>query len=325
MEGVEFAMISLYRSILEFFVEANAYIKRCSACKSRGFHSKSHSKIKLGTSKIGARPEPIRMRQGLEEMKKFKTLVEREAWTANVDLHYKWHEEIHEILSNVKIQPKTPMSCHIIPFPPNSRFVGQKDTLQLMKSNLAISKNDQSSFALYGMGGVGKTQIALKYIYDNLDQFPVIFWMNADSRAKLTQSFVEAAKRINIEPENSHRDAEAVAQTLKTWLSECKEEWLIVFDNADKLNVLKPLWPPSNRGTIIVTSRDPSAAQVAKKGALVRPLQPAEGVDLFLTLITPPDTENDDNDTEDSERIKDIVKLLGKSLWILVPCSEQLT
>ncbi len=33
MEGVEFAMISLYRSILEFFVEANSYIKRCSFCK----------------------------------------------------------------------------------------------------------------------------------------------------------------------------------------------------------------------------------------------------------------------------------------------------
>jgi hypothetical protein len=33
MEGVEFAMISLYRSILEFFVEANAYIKRCSSCR----------------------------------------------------------------------------------------------------------------------------------------------------------------------------------------------------------------------------------------------------------------------------------------------------
>ncbi len=264
--------------------------------------------------KLGARPEPIRIRQYLEDVKKFKVLVESEAWTANVDLHYKWHEEIHEILSDVKIQPRDSIPCRIIPYPTNSRFVGRTDTLQLLKRNLAISKNNQSSFALHGMGGVGKTQIALKYIYDNLDHFPVIFWMNADSRAKLTQSFVEAAKRINIEAEDSHSDAEAVAQTLKTWLSECKEEWLIVFDNADNLNILKPFWPPSNRGTIILTSRDPSAAQVAKKGTLVKPLQPEEGVDLFLSLITSPDTEHGDDYTEDSDRIKDIVKLLGETL-----------
>jgi hypothetical protein len=174
-------------------------------------------------------PAPLKVQRCVKDIQKQKVVVEKEVSIANLVRQHQWHKEIHEILSQISLRPTpvTNLPCRIVPYAANPRFYGREDVLRELQANLAVSKPGQASFALYGLGGVGKTQIALKYIYDNLDRFPAVFWMQSDSHAKLSQSYVNAAKRLQLEPEDSQRDADAVAAVLKTWLGECHEQWLI--------------------------------------------------------------------------------------------------
>ena len=292
MGSVEMALLNLYQGILDFFVEALNYVKRCS--------KKSHS--------FGPLPAPIQVKRCLENIQNLKISVEQEAFAANVNLHYNWHEEIKEHLSKTKIEPQGSLPCSIVPYPTNPHFQGRAEILKELELNLAFSKPGQRSFALYGLGGVGKTQIALKYIYDHIDDFPGVLWMHADSQTKLLQSYIDAAKRLKLEPEDSARDAEAISSILKMWLSQVKDQWLVVFDNADNLDILKPFWPPSNHGTIIITSRDPTSAHFAKKGMQVSPLPAQEGEQLFLSLVRPSGLHADQ---DDEATARQIVKQLG--------------
>ena len=233
---------------------------------------------------------------------------------ANIDLHYEWHEELREIFANVAIQPKGALPCRIVPYPRNPRFSGREAILQELRAHLAISKSGQKSYALHGLGGVGKTQIALKYIHDHMEEFPAVFWMNADSYAKLSQSYINAAKQLQIEPQDSQRDAEAVSTVLKQWLAEANTDWLIVFDNADDLDILKPFWPPAGHGTILITSRNPASARIADHGTLVKPLDPMEGKELFVSLLTIPEEEKSDESMD--TLVEEIVKQLGKFILL---------
>ena len=56
-----------------------------------------------------------------------------------------------------------------IPYPPNPNFIGRIEILELMHSHLVREAKPgfTSSFSLYGLGGIGKTQIAIQYVYQH--------------------------------------------------------------------------------------------------------------------------------------------------------------
>ncbi|EKJ75885.1 hypothetical protein FPSE_04065 [Fusarium pseudograminearum CS3096] len=184
--------------------------------------------------------------------------------------------------------------------------------IALSKAGAAIQDQKQrASFAISGLGGVGKTQIALKFAYDNLDRYPIVLWIQADNKQKLAEFYANAAKRLHTEPDDSQKDVDAVSTVLKTWLSESDVEWLLVFDKADDLNVLKPFWPPANRGAIIITSRNTAGTRVADSGILISPLSSVEGETLFITLLTSRGSIIHSSDTHNKDKISEIVKELG--------------
>lgn len=75
------------------------------------------------------------------------------------------------------------------------------------------------SFALYGMGGVGKTQIALKYANTSRDKFDSIFWISSDNAITIGQSFREIAKSLGLIQPGMESDDNAVTLEVKSWLS----------------------------------------------------------------------------------------------------------
>lgn len=130
------------------------------------------------------------------------------------------------------------------------------------------------SVVLTGLGGVGKTQIALEYAYQNHKVFDAIFWISAEDSSSMYQSFSRAAVEALKLPSarlNAHEKNRVV---LRRWLrNTCKLEkeitrrltnsdlylaktWLLVFDNVDDYAMLKRFWPTSKSGAIIVTTRD---------------------------------------------------------------------
>ncbi|KAI5457324.1 hypothetical protein BGZ63DRAFT_457350 [Mariannaea sp. PMI_226] len=298
MGDVEASMIKFYSKVIAFLLAALDRIKSSS--------SWTHKLVE---------PAPTALLKAFQEIEDQKKVVEKEIEAANLIVQNKRHVEIKEILDQLKLQSqvesKAAIPCHMIPYSANPLFHGRQEILDKMKAHLVVSRKQRSSFAISGLGGVGKTQIALKYIHDHLDEYPVVLWMQSDTQQKLAESYTVAAKRLHLEPEGSQKDADAVTTVLKTWLSECDVDWLLVFDNADDLQALRPFWPPGNRGAIIITSRNPAATHVADSGMRISPLTPDEGETLFITLLTSRGSDHHAVGTHNKERVSDIIKQLG--------------
>jgi hypothetical protein len=118
---------------------------------------------------------------------------------------------------------------------------------------------------LLGMGGCGKSQLALEYCQqsENDKSYSAIFWIDATTRTAVEQSLTALARELS-KPGFDLADAEGnvrfVLTTISTWLG----PWLLVFDNFDDLQSfgnksIKEYFPRSNKWSVLVTSRDRAA------------------------------------------------------------------
>ncbi|KAI2626550.1 hypothetical protein GGR54DRAFT_591476 [Hypoxylon sp. NC1633] len=160
-------------------------------------------------------------------------------------------------------------SCYSIPFPRNSRFSGRDAILNEIRERLFIQKECQR-LAVVGLGGVGKTQVALELAYRLKDSQPEysIFWVPALSDGSFEQAYTEIARRLEIRIDNPDQDPkEAVRQYLE---SETAGKWLLIVDNADDTNILfgssdesngmDEYLPRSNNGMTLFTTRSREVA-----------------------------------------------------------------
>jgi hypothetical protein len=130
------------------------------------------------------------------------------------------------------------------------------------------------AFAICGIGGLGKSEIAIEYMHSRKSEFDAIFWVNSASVQKLDAGFRDVADKLGLQDEESllNDDPEATRDIVKAWLAnpvrtigadspqtQAPVKWLLVFDNADELEMLENFWPLEGTGSIIITSRDPLA------------------------------------------------------------------
>jgi hypothetical protein len=109
------------------------------------------------------------------------------------------------------------------------------------------------------MGGVGKTELTVEWFYRNMSRFPAMFWVDAAEPSQLASSYAKIAQALKIQPQEQAEDLVANREIAKTWFANATDPWLLVFDNADNLNLLADYWPQGGAGSILVTSRDPFA------------------------------------------------------------------
>ena len=118
---------------------------------------------------------------------------------------------------------KEKLPCFYVPFGRDEQFYGREDILEKVRRALDPRDGDERcrALALHGMGGVGKTKIALQYVNSSRSKFDAIFWISADNSIKLTQSFLEISRRLGLSPDNDDaQDAVAAMAKVKTWLTE---------------------------------------------------------------------------------------------------------
>ena len=119
---------------------------------------------------------------------------------------------------------------------------------------------DQPCLLLHGIGGIGKTQLAITYARKHAHHYTSMFWLNAESEATLNSSFRDLA--VTIFNDVSEWDTKETIQHVHHWLCDNKNtSWLIIFDNYDsdydgKFNINDYL-PLSYHGAIIITTRQP--------------------------------------------------------------------
>lgn len=103
----------------------------------------------------------------------------------------------------------------------NNAFCGREEILQRMYAHLRPQYGEVDprlkSCILYGMGGIGKTQIALEYCYRYRHDYECIFWVRASTDFDLADSYRSILELI--EPDNCNTDAVKATQMVYQWLS----------------------------------------------------------------------------------------------------------
>jgi hypothetical protein len=110
---------------------------------------------------------------------------------------------------------------------------------------------------LEGMGGIGKTQLAITYTKRYRSSYSSVFWLNASSKPALLTSLRRLARVIS--PESGDQLQEDMMLTqVSVWLSNLENSrWLLIFDNyddPDQFNI-REYFPSVVQGSIIITTR----------------------------------------------------------------------
>ncbi|KAJ3335087.1 hypothetical protein HDU93_006545, partial [Gonapodya sp. JEL0774] len=166
--------------------------------------------------------------------------------------------------SRVDANPGSSPPHYYIPFSRNKQFVGRNHVLATLNRKLFDDKDCQRA-ALVGLGGVGKTQVALEFAYRVKETYQdySIFWFSALS----LESFEQACKEVAIKVGISHTTGatEDIKEAVKRYLSEdAAGRWLLIVDNADDAEIMfnteqgrgiDYYLPQSEQGFILFTTR----------------------------------------------------------------------
>ena len=115
--------------------------------------------------------------------------------------------------------------------------------------------------AVSGLGGVGKTQIALEYAYRYYQDYDAVLWTRADTQEALISGFVVFAALLQL-PVQEERDQLKIVQAVKHWLTS-HTRWLLLLDNADDLTLVRDFLPPGGSGHTLLTTRASSMGKLA--------------------------------------------------------------
>jgi Tetratricopeptide repeat len=107
--------------------------------------------------------------------------------------------------------------------------------------------------ALYGLGGAGKTSVAVEYAHRHLDEVGLAWQFTAGDPAVLLAEFTRLAAQLGAREMVDARDPVASVHAV---LAAFPAEWLVVFDNAPGQEALRGFVPPAGRGRVLITSQN---------------------------------------------------------------------
>ena len=136
----------------------------------------------------------------------------------------------------------------------NADFTGRDTILDRLRDELA---GDGTAVvlarAVHGLGGVGKTQVALEYAHRFQAGYRLVWWINAEQPLEITLALAELAGRLGLQA--SDNAAEAATSALEQLRRGVTGRWLLIFDNAEDPGELAPFLPTGS-GHILITSRN---------------------------------------------------------------------
>jgi hypothetical protein len=140
----------------------------------------------------------------------------------------------------------------------NASFAGRDDQLEELRHHLERQEATVvvPAQALYGLGGVGKTQLALEYAHRYQADYDLIWWIVAEAPGAIPAGLAELAAQLGLVADTSQiADQEQLAAAVLEALRH-KERWLLGFDNVPDRQQLAPYLPQGD-GQVLITSRNP--------------------------------------------------------------------
>lgn len=152
----------------------------------------------------------------------------------------------------------------MIPFSRNPYFTGREDLLERLSATLHAGQAAALSQpqAVSGLGGVGKTQLALEYVYRWQQDYQAVFWARAETRDTLIADFVTMARLLHL-PSKDEKDQSEVIRAVQEWFR-THEHWLLILDNADDLSLTGEFVPTASTGHVLLTTRAASPGRLAR-------------------------------------------------------------
>lgn len=212
-----------------------------------------------------------------------------------------------------------------VPYERNPHFTDHRNLVQQLHDHLTSGEIGASRQSISGLGGIGKTQLALEYAYHYRDNYAAVLWVRAGSQTQMLGDLSSIAELLQIprtkKLESKHQH---LINEIAYWLR-THSGWLLVFDNADenpddaenaeaveKGIGLDRLLSLLEGGHILLTTRVQTVANLAQNFRLEE-MQPEEGAQLLLlrsNQLSSPDILKT-TDRVDREEVLALSRLLG--------------
>ncbi|KAL6807195.1 hypothetical protein GGI42DRAFT_320215 [Trichoderma sp. SZMC 28013] len=194
-------------------------------------------------------------------------------------------ERIRDVCQRARICTKThnsngPRSFQI-PFtlkgvPTSEKFIDRPSDRAALETYLLPQQSltpRRKIFILQGLGGIGKTQLAVDFARRHKNAFSAVFWLDGRSEDQVKQSLVECADRIpelhiingSASVPYSKDDLDAAVANVMEWLAQPDNtQWLLIFDNVDQdyeqggatgAYDIQQYWPTADHGSVLITTR----------------------------------------------------------------------
>ena len=190
----------------------------------------------------------------------------------------------------------------------SAMFTGRDELLAKLRERWA-SGGLATAQALYGMGGVGKTLLAVEFAHRFVADYDLVWWVDSEQPGLIGEQFASlaaAAGEATLELE-----VPAAAAAARAYLRG-RGRWLVVFDNAEDPPAIRSLLPEGG-GHVLITSRNPAWAGVAmpvEVDVFSRP----ESVSLLMEQV-PSLTRREAN--EIAERVGDLPLAVSQAAGVL--------
>jgi len=214
--------------------------------------------------------------------------------------HFKYEEIEHTLTVYFLEGDSFHVQFQLTGLPVAGHFVDRKAEIEEMEEHLLATKaqDGRKILIFHGLGGVGKTQLAIAYARKHQHTYSAIVWVNGYSRDTVLQSLVAFGRHAGVSGASDSTasmtqqapDMEAEADAMLRWLAlEKNRRWLMIFDNVDRdiqsdddiqAYDVTSFVPPADHGSILITTRLPSLGEIGKSTEITR-LQPDQAVELL--------------------------------------------
>lgn len=136
---------------------------------------------------------------------------------------------------------------------------------------------------VHGLGGVGKSDLAVQFAWQHADEYDIVWWVRARTPVSAINDLIDLAKLLNLGERANHDEV-----VLNLWAElRQRDRWLLIFDDVDEPeSIREAYWPTTKRGNVLVTSRAATGWESLTPDHLeLAPLTPQESEDFLVRSI----------------------------------------